>query len=1230
MSPLIRDLIHFEEVEEVIKLRQEEKAREYVEKYVISDSLRRNLLHMLALLSGPTHKSFNVVGNYGTGKSHFLAFVAALLEHPELRGLIRDEAVGAAAQGLERRYLVVKFELGAAAETPLRHIFFDQVRQQLLDRYDVEVRGIDTVADYDNKQNVLDILADVKAEEPEAGLVVIVDELSDFLKQKPRDVMAYDLALLRELGEVSQDSDFLYVGAMQEHVFTNPRYVDQAESIARINQRFVTVTITKEDVARVLTERVVRKDSDQRLQLQGVLADHRQYFPNLAQQFERYVDLFPIHPYVIDVFERLPYFENRGIIGFAVGNVKPILDQPAPLFITYDRVFDLIDATHEIRNQPDVAKVVHVVHTLQGKVDLLDARYREDARKLIKALAVLKLLGGEHVQGATSQELANTLLITPPGQLLVEPQMARDNIERIMKNIRDVTVGQYIEYGEGRYYLDLTKIDDYDAMIERKAQAAVIGNDGEIERAFRTIAEAELGLKGQRGWGTSDPLIAGLSVYDDSAPWPSRKAFRPGVLVIGKRGDGANVVRGDYRFVLQGPVPGKDGQRQDEVVLAVDLADELVALLIRARAAELLAQEGVHRKVMTRLSKDAADEFLARYLAHLLAHGYVIQGGHRTELASLPARRPLNALPDVIDHVKGEMLDAVFADKYPNYPVFRTLVTAANLEGEMTRALQSLERITTQQLDLNSRGYLESLRAIKDGGFSASNSPACRLILERVEANEAANKVTPLDDLVREFAQPPWGLPKEMVYLLLGTLLFNGYLIFVRHGGARLHAGDVGPLLKQGLAFFDDIRYLERDKDIDAEGVAALFTMLGLQAGLVRDRDSRTEAVKALHLRGQELREQLSGLRQGMQGVVAEAINFPDVPWLAIQERLGRLAWLDEPLTAFGNASKVADLGRLDTSPAFRETLRVRLADLEILSGLLSDWREEGLGAGLKRMQDALKVLPQLEPLADAEPLATVTELRRMAEDSRAIYTDEQQLLRPDQRRPLRGKLEQFHAKYDQLYYGLHRRVVGDDAPWAQLEAVRAGPRYAALNRLKGLPFVSPSEFNQAALEMQALERRRCWQFNAQVLESFVVCPYCGFPEHSAEVANLPACLAQVQARLDDLWRRWQGQLFNELPGLADRLSLLSPEHRALIKELGQRGTLPEPISDELLAALHELTSDLQPVELNLADLADALLERGSALTVDELREGLEAYLAALLKGYNHDLVRIKIVMVKE
>jgi hypothetical protein len=700
------------------------------------------------------------------------------------------------------------------------------------------------------------------------------------------------------------------------------------------------------------------------------------------------------------------------------------------------------------------------------------------------------------------------------------------------------------------------------------------------------------------------------------------------VLVIGQRDAGANVVHGDYRFVLQGPIAGKSSQRQDEVVLAVEFTDELTALLTRARAAELLAQDNVHKKEMAKLAKTALDEFRKKYLAHLLTQGYVIHGGHRTEMAKMPTGRPLNTLADVVDHVKGAMLDNAFAEKYPKYPAFRTLVTAANVESEMTRALQSLDRAATQQLDLNTRGYLESFGAIQEGRFSASASEACRLILERIKANDEKGNVTALDDLVTEFGQSPWGLPNEIVHLLLGALLFNGYLIFIRHGGKRLHAGDVGPMLKQGLSFFEDIRYLEREGDIDVEGVVAVFEILDLQAGLVRDRDSRTEAVKVLRLRGQELRGELSNLRQGMQWVIAEAASFPDVPWLALQERLGHLSELEQATSTFADVSQVAALGRLDTSPTFRATLQERLDDLKTLNAFLHDWRDEQLSEGLRRMQKALQVLPNLEPLAGTDGRATIGGLQQIATDSRAILTDEAQLLQADYRRPLKGKNQQFHQKYDQLYYGLHNRLVGDSAPWQQLENLRQNPRYRALNRLKGLPFISTSEFNQIALDLQGLERHRCRQFDSQVLaQGFVSCPYCGFPEGSGSIADLPARLAAMETRLEELWERWQEQVFNELPVLADRLSLLARPHRDQIEALQRAGALPEEISDALLAALHELTSNLQPVELDLADLARALLSKGSALTADELRSGWDGYLTDLLRGHNPDLVRFKIVL---
>jgi hypothetical protein len=110
-----------------------------------------------------------------------------------------------------------------------------------------------------------EVVAAVKRHNPEAGLLVIIDEISDSLKQKPPEIMSYDLNFLRELGQISQSHDFVLIGAMQEHVFTNPKYLQEAANIARVAQRFVDITITKEDVTRVLSERVLHKTAEQRL-----------------------------------------------------------------------------------------------------------------------------------------------------------------------------------------------------------------------------------------------------------------------------------------------------------------------------------------------------------------------------------------------------------------------------------------------------------------------------------------------------------------------------------------------------------------------------------------------------------------------------------------------------------------------------------------------------------------------------------------------------------------------------------------------------------------------------------------------------------------------------------------------------------------------------------------------------------------------------------------------------
>ena len=1212
--PTVGDLIQFEEVTDVIQLRKAGDEEEIISKYVISRALREHLLYMFQQMASDTHRSFNVIGNYGTGKSHFLKFVAVILEHPDLRPLVRDSEVRQAALEFPRHFAVVKFECPAAKEVPLRRIFYDEVQEQLEERYGIEIEEVDLESDYDNKKIVRRIVSQIKAGDPTLGLVVIVDEISDFLKQKDRADMTYDLNFLRELGEVSQDCDFLYIGAMQEHVFTNPKYVEQAENIARVAERFTDITITKEDIARVLSQRVVAKTANQRTELEMLLEGHQQYFTNLTAEMETYLDLFPIHPYVIQVFEDLPYFEQRGIINFASANVKAILDEEAPTFITYDRIYDQIDQIHEIRNLPEVAQVVRVVESLTTKVDLLDARLRPDARKIIKALAVLKMLGGTQMRGATAQELANTLFILPPTQMMFDADLARDNIERIVVNLIRAANGQFITVRDGTYYLDVEKTVDFDVLIEKKIEAL---DDSDFAQRFRRLVEEELELN------EAMRLVKGVSVYDDTAVWRSRKSFRTGYLIIGQESDAPPLPPRDFTLILHSPFADHSPRQtaQNQVIVGAALSDELMHRLQRIEAARQLARAGEHRRTFESIAKREAGDFKDDYLAWLIQEGYVVYGGVKQAIKDVPAGR-YGTLQDLLDHLKSYFLEDYFAEQYPQYPTMKRLLSARNINSEMQQAILALDRGTLFGLDMNAQSYLESLGVWKDGRFDARGSIIAGRVLDTVTANDKEGKLTAVDDVLADLAARPFGLQRELVYLLLAALLYNGELVFVRHGGKRLYASDFGEFFRRGMAALEEVRYLERERELPVARLVALFEALGLQPGLVRDKASRIEAVKALHSKALALKGDLEAVRRGIIECLRDPV--PDIPWSQIQAEEVLLAPFREQVESFEKVAKVTDLGRLELDDNTPAQVRKGLERLAALKGFVTEYLDE-IALGLKYVRLVAEGYEALERLGGGEQMA---ELRRIEADCRAIYTDFHKLMKPDQRRPLKGKIAQFRDRYKKVYYALHEGIVGSKVPWADLDALTAQPRYRSLNGLKSLPFFSSAEFDALALKVQELRGYRCREFDVDDLDAYPFCPRCNFPRHHEALAG-KGVAGQIEALENAvalLWAKWERQLFDELAKLGDKLALLSAGERALIEELQATGHLPDEISPELLRALSNLAADLQVVELSLDEFREALLAQSSVLTVAEFDAVMERFKAHLLRGTDADLVRIKIV----
>src|SRR5271155_3432235 len=94
------DLIQFEPIETVVQLREADiasDARRLVETFVISDRMAELLGELvfpqMQFNKPADNKGLLVVGNYGTGKSHLMAVVSAVAEHPDLAAHLTNQKV---------------------------------------------------------------------------------------------------------------------------------------------------------------------------------------------------------------------------------------------------------------------------------------------------------------------------------------------------------------------------------------------------------------------------------------------------------------------------------------------------------------------------------------------------------------------------------------------------------------------------------------------------------------------------------------------------------------------------------------------------------------------------------------------------------------------------------------------------------------------------------------------------------------------------------------------------------------------------------------------------------------------------------------------------------------------------------------------------------------------------------------------------------------------------------
>jgi predicted ATPase len=247
------ELVQFEPVESVIQLRWADRlqqARDLVATYVISKEMAERLttlvIPQLQFEEPADNKGLLIVGNYGTGKSHLMSVLSAVAEHADLRSELRSPEVADAARKIAGKFKVIRTEIGST--TMDLRTFVCSTLEQALEERGVHYRFPARNTIPNHKGAFEDMLAAFDARYPDQGVLLAVDELLEYLRQRKDVEILLDLSFLREVGEVCRDLRFRFMGGIQELLFGNTRFDYVVEELLRVKDRFEQVIIARTDV----------------------------------------------------------------------------------------------------------------------------------------------------------------------------------------------------------------------------------------------------------------------------------------------------------------------------------------------------------------------------------------------------------------------------------------------------------------------------------------------------------------------------------------------------------------------------------------------------------------------------------------------------------------------------------------------------------------------------------------------------------------------------------------------------------------------------------------------------------------------------------------------------------------------------------------------------------------------------------------------------------------------
>jgi len=1251
-----KDLMTFEPIETVIQLTDANKvpeAQRLVETYVVSkamaDRLTGLVLPQLQFDKPQDNKGLLIVGNYGTGKSHLMSFISAIAENKEMLERVKYRSVispNGGSDGDEGRFYgqeiagkfkVLRIEIGAVT-TPLREIIINEI-EVFLGKIGVvfEFPAMDKIVN--NKMAIQDMMKEFHNKYPDKGLMIIVDELLDYLKTRKDQAIVLDLNFMRELGEVSKNLRFRFVAGIQEALFDNPRFAFIAETLRWVQARYEQVYIHKSDIEFVVKERLLRKTADQENQIRNHLQIFTQFYEHMNERLEEYVQMFPVHPDFVDTFDRVTMIEKREILKTISKQMRTLLNQDVPEdfpgLIAFDSYWDDINNNASFKAQPDVKEVMECSNVIIDQVEnaFTKPQYQEMALHVIKGLSIHRLTTGEVRApiGLTAGQLQNKLCLYDP--LISELGSGEPDkdlltlVKSVLNEIMKTMNGQFITLNKEneQYYLDLDKVEDYDANIEEKSE--VLSKDV-LDRYYYVALRQAMECP-------DTTYITGYKIWEYELDWQEKNTGRSGYLFFGSPNERSTAVppRDFYIYFIQPYEPPRfaDEKKQDEVFVKLRNFNEEFTVPLRqfAAARELFSTSSGNAK---HVYESKAQQYLHEMIYWMQEHIFEVfnityQGSTRMLQSLLKpnafqhfqmtkAQGAIN-FKEILDSVTGSCLSSHFTDQAPNYPSFSIMIRKNNREQAAQAAIRHIAGLRETQ---QGTAVLDALELLDGSQITTEDSiyseTIRRLLSSKPEGQVCNHNEILIDENGLSYMDPEGQrLEPEWIVVVLAAMVYAGDIILAIPG-KKFDATNLRDMSGTPMETLTQFKHIEKPKDWNVAGLKALFELFDLAPGSVNAlMQGNAETVQHLQV----------GINQTLdktimtQQILRNGMFFWKTPIYeeAVEKSfIDRVAEFKEFLDSLGRFNTLGKLKNLTLSAEEIRSCQAHLdlvVDLRTMKDILDDlaglinWLIQAVA--YKNIQD-----PWVE---------NVYALKQDALG--AIRSTDVDDLR-EKRRGYQRQMQSLKDSYIQDYLAMHHKARLDAAGDQHKAKLINDARFKSLDHLAIIELLPQQELH--ALKEELGQLKSCFSLKEADLQQSPICPHCDFkPSESGAAIAAEQRLKHIDAELDRILEHWKQTLLENLsdPVIQADLSLLDESQTMMIQHFLDAKEFPVPLDQYFVHPLQEVLSGLEKVAMRMALVRAALRGGSGAATAQEIKLRFSGHVDQLMKGKNPDKVRFVI-----